>query len=94
MMQLFNTDATVPHRNPLSPCTRCGKAWGTLYCAADWCCDKAIPEVFLMAVHQDGSIECSKCWHLRMATYGLEWAREVTWIDALRSYLHHIGAIR
>ena len=91
MQKLFDLPATMPARNPLTRCDKCGKSYGTLPCPADWCCPCNTPEVFLMVLMSDGRTECARCFHQQLADSGTTWAQEMTWIDALRHYLESMG---
>ena len=95
MMRLFEYEARVPSANPLTPCDFCGRSWGALCSPADWCCDCAVPEVFLMAdENRTGKVGCARCWHERMAAVGMDWANEINWLTSLWEYLRMLGKER
>ena len=52
--------ATVPAPNPLTPCTHCRRAWGTLPCPADWG-TRCEPFTLLMIPMENGGVMCARC---------------------------------
>ena len=90
MMRLFDYAARLPAPNPLTRCSRCGRAWGTLPCPADWHDDDSHPDILLMVPMMNGDVICARCMY-QAALGDTDYARLVPWHKAQWSYLYEIG---